>query len=102
MCRKHSRGTSSVQRLPITDTVRATELTAAAIDPEGWFSTGDLARMRNGALRIVGRSKELIVRSGFNVYPPEVEAVLNAHPDVTLSAVVGCAVPGNGNVVAFA
>ena len=57
--------------------------------------------MRDGALWIVGRSKELIIRSGFNVYPPEVEAVLNAHPDVTLSAVVGRAVPGNEEVVAF-
>ena len=80
---------------------RAPELTAAVIDAEGWFSTGDLARMRDGALWIVGRSKELIIRSGFNVYPPEVEAVLNAHPDVTLSAVVGRAVPGNEEVVAF-
>ena len=57
--------------------------------------------MQDGALWIVGRSKELIIRSGFNVYPPEVEAVLNAHPDVTLSAVVGRAVPGNEEVVAF-
>jgi long-chain acyl-CoA synthetase len=80
---------------------RAPDLTAAVIDAEGWFNTGDLARMRDGALWIVGRSKELIIRSGFNVYPPEVEAVLNAHPDVTLSAVVGCKVPGNEEVVAF-
>jgi acyl-CoA synthetase (AMP-forming)/AMP-acid ligase II len=57
--------------------------------------------MQDGALWIVGRSKELIIRSGFNVYPPEVEAVLNAHPDVTLSAVVGRRVPGNEEVVAF-
>jgi long-chain acyl-CoA synthetase len=80
---------------------RAPELTAAVVDAEGWFNTGDLARMEDGALFIVGRSKELIIRSGFNVYPPEVEAVLNAHPDVTLSAVVGRAVPGNEQVVAF-
>jgi long-chain acyl-CoA synthetase len=80
---------------------RALELTAAVIDPEGWFNTGDLARMEDGALWIVGRSKELIIRSGFNVYPPEVEAVLNAHPDVTLSAVVGRKVLGNEEVVAF-
>jgi long-chain acyl-CoA synthetase len=80
---------------------RAPDLTAAAIDAEGWFNTGDLARMQDGALWIVGRSKELIIRSGFNVYPPEVEAVLNAHPDVTLSAVVGRAAPGNEEVVAF-
>ena len=47
-----------------------------------------------GALFIVGRTKELIIRSGFNVYPVEVEAVLNAHPDITQSAVVGRTVAG--------
>jgi long-chain acyl-CoA synthetase len=80
---------------------RALDLTRAAIDEQGWFNTGDLARMQDGALWIVGRSKELIIRSGFNVYPAEVEAVLNSHPDVTLSAVVGRKVPGNEEVVAF-
>ena len=55
-------------------------LTAAAIDRDGWFNTGDLARFEGEALFIVGRTKELIIRSGFNVYPAEVEAVLNAHP----------------------
>ena len=50
---------------------------------------------------MVGRPKELIIRSGFNVYPPEVEAVLNAHPAVTQSAVVGRTVSGNEEVVAF-
>ena len=80
---------------------RAPELTAAAIDAEGWFNTGDLARMQDGALFIAGRSKELIIRSGFNVYPPEIEAVLNTHPEVSLSAVVGRSVPGNEEVVAF-
>ena len=59
---------------------RAPEATAAAIDGEGWFNTGDLARFEGEALFIVGRTKELIIRSGFNVYPAEVEAVLNAHP----------------------
>ena len=47
------------------------------------------AARADGALFIVGRTKELIIRSGFNVYPLEVEAVLNAHPAVTQSAVVG-------------
>ena len=50
---------------------------------------------------IVGRTKELIIRSGFNVYPAEVEAVLNAHPAVVQSAVVGRAVQGNEEVVAY-
>ncbi|MFN3297126.1 class I adenylate-forming enzyme family protein [Caldimonas sp.] len=77
-------------------------LTAETVDTDGWLHTGDLARMEaDGTLSIVGRSKELIIRSGFNVYPVEVEDVLNAHPDVVLSAVVGRPVPGNEEVVAF-
>ena len=80
---------------------RASELTAGAIDAAGWFNTGDLARFDGESLFILGRTKELIIRSGFNVYPPEVEAVLNAHPDVVQSAVVGQAVEGNEEVVAY-
>jgi len=56
----------------------------------------------DGALFIVGRTKELIIRSGFNVYPVEVEAALNSHPAVSQSAVVGRTVAdGNEEVVAF-
>jgi acyl-CoA synthetase (AMP-forming)/AMP-acid ligase II len=80
---------------------RAPEATAAAIDPEGWFNTGDLARFDGEALFIAGRTKELIIRSGFNVYPAEVEAVLNAHPAVAQSAVIGRAVDANEEVVAY-
>ena len=81
---------------------RNPQLTAEAIDAEGWLDTGDIARQdASGALFIVGRAKELIIRSGFNVYPAEVEAVLNAHPSVVHSAVVGRTVPGNEEVVAF-
>jgi long-chain acyl-CoA synthetase len=81
---------------------RAPEQTAAAIDRDGWFNTGDLARMSDeGNLYIEGRTKELIIRSGFNVYPAEVEAVLNAHEFVVQSAVVGRNVEGNEEVVAF-
>ena len=81
---------------------RNPELTAGVIDAHGWLDTGDIARQdASGALFIVGRAKELIIRSGFNVYPAEVEAVLNAHPAVVHSAVVGRAVPGNEEVVAF-
>ena len=54
-----------------------------------------------GELFIVGRTKEMIIRSGFNVYPAEVEAVLNAHDLVVQSAVVGRKVEGNEEVVAF-
>jgi long-chain acyl-CoA synthetase len=80
---------------------RAPRETAAAIDSEGWFNTRDLARMDNGHLFIVGRTKELIVRFGFNVYPAEVEAVLNSHPKVARSAVIGRTVKGDEEVVAF-
>jgi long-chain acyl-CoA synthetase len=80
---------------------RAPELTAKAIDSEGWFNTGDLARFDGDCLYIVGRTKEMIIRSGFNVYPAEVEAVLNSHKDVVQSAVVGRAISGNEEVVAF-
>jgi long-chain acyl-CoA synthetase len=80
---------------------RAPDLTAKAIDPDGWFNTGDLARFDGDCLFIVGRTKEMIIRSGFNVYPAEVEAVLNAHELVVQSAVIGRAVSGNEEVVAF-
>lgn len=81
---------------------RAPDQTAAAIDRDGWFNTGDLARTnREGNLYIEGRTKEMIIRSGFNVYPAEVEAVLNAHELVVQSAVVGRSVDGNEEVVAF-
>ncbi|ALK98754.1 hypothetical protein AB595_02385 [Massilia sp. WF1] len=77
--------------------------TAAVLSADGWLDTGDLARQDpDGALFIAGRSKELIIRSGFKVYPLEVETVLNAHPAVTQSAVVGRSLPdGNEEVVAF-
>ena len=69
---------------------------------DGWLKTGDIARIdADGALFIVGRSKELIIRSGFNVYPVEVEAVLNSHPAVSQSAVVGRVAADNEEVVAF-
>ncbi|HKH35520.1 MAG TPA: AMP-binding protein [Beijerinckiaceae bacterium] len=81
---------------------RDPEATAATITPDGWLRTGDLGRRdADGNLFLVGRSKELIIRSGFNVYPPEVETALNAHPDVVQSAVVGRRVSGNEEVVAF-
>jgi acyl-CoA synthetase (AMP-forming)/AMP-acid ligase II len=81
---------------------RSPEQTRAAVTADGWLKTGDLARQdADGALHIAGRSKELIIRSGFNVYPAEVEHVLNAHPQVVQSAVIGRAVEGNEEVIAF-
>lgn len=84
---------------------RSPDETAAAIDPEGWFNTRDLARIEAGNLFIVGRAKELIIRFGFNVYPAEVEAVLNSHPEIARSAVVGKPIvsqSGEEEVIAFA
>lgn len=66
------------------------EETAQVIDSDGWLRTGDLGKIdEQGNLHIVGRCKELIIRGGFNVYPPEVEAALNDHPDVIQCAVIG-------------
>jgi long-chain acyl-CoA synthetase len=80
---------------------RAPDLTAKAIDPDGWFDTGDLARFEGECLFIVGRTKEMIIRSGFNVYPAEIEAVISTHDAVVQCAVVGRPVAGNEEVVAF-
>ena len=77
--------------------------TAAALRPGLWLATGDLARQGpDGALFLLGRTKELIIRSGFNVYPVEVETALNAHPAVVQSAVIGRPLPdGEEEVLAF-
>lgn len=80
---------------------RAPEETAAVIDAEGWFNTRDLARFEDGNLFIVGRTKDLIIRSGFNVYPAEVEAVLNSHPAVAQSAVIGKMTDSEEQILAF-
>ncbi|WP_209425415.1 class I adenylate-forming enzyme family protein [Pararhodobacter sp. SW119] len=81
---------------------RAPEETAKVLDAAGWLRTGDLGRFdADGNLHVVGRSRELIIRSGFNVYPPEVEAALNDHPAVVQSAVVGRSLAGNEEVLAF-
>jgi long-chain acyl-CoA synthetase len=80
---------------------RAPEETAAAINADGWFNTRDLARMEDEHLFIVGRTKEMIVRFGFNVYPAEVEAILNSCPGVARSAVIGKTVGSEEEVIAF-
>jgi long-chain acyl-CoA synthetase len=83
---------------------RAPQETAAVINSEGWFNTRDLARLQDGYLFIEGRTKELIIRFGENVYPAEVEGVLNAHPSVMRSAVLGRTVEGTAGgeeIVAF-
>jgi long-chain acyl-CoA synthetase len=69
-------------------------------DADGWFRTGDIAYADpDGDLFLVDRTKELILVSGFNVYPREVEAVLETHPDVHEVAVIGVAHPYTGETV---
>ena len=69
-------------------------------DEEGWYATGDVAyEDDDGDLVLVDRRKELIIVSGFNVYPREVEDVVAAHPDVAEVAVVGVPHPYTGEAV---
>jgi acyl-CoA synthetase (AMP-forming)/AMP-acid ligase II len=82
---------------------RNPEATKLTLREGGWIATGDLASLLpNGEVAIVGRAKEMIIRSGFNVYPAEVEAAINSHPAVLQSAVAGRRTPdGNEEVIAF-
>lgn len=82
---------------------RDPQATAAVMREGGWYASGDLGEMHaDGALFVVGRLKEMIIRSGFNVYPAEVETALNTHPSVHRSAVVGRREDdGNEEIVAF-
>ncbi len=74
----------------ITEYYEQPDATAEAFTGDGWFRTGDLGELDEaGYLRIIGRSKELIITGGFNVYPREVEEHLLTHPDVKEVAVVG-------------
>ncbi|PLK22316.1 hypothetical protein C0V72_15570 [Porphyrobacter sp. TH134] len=69
---------------------KAPELTRDTVDAEGWLRTGDLGQIdRDGALHLLGRQKEMIIRSGFNVYPLEIEALVDEDPAVEQCAVLG-------------
>jgi acyl-CoA synthetase (AMP-forming)/AMP-acid ligase II len=82
--------------------LRDPQQTRAAVDAHGWLHTGDLGEFGpRGDLRIVGRLKEMIIRGGFNVYPAEIERVIAAFAGVAQCAVVGRAVPGDEEIVAF-
>jgi malonyl-CoA/methylmalonyl-CoA synthetase len=73
--------------------------TAEAFD-DGWYRTGDIARVdEDGYVRILGRTKELVISGGFNVYPAEVEDVLAEHPGVAQVAVTGTPSAEWGEVV---
>lgn len=66
------------------------EKTAEVLDSEGWMHTGDLAVMReDGYCTIVGRSKDMVIRGGENIYPREIEEFLYTHPDIQDVQVVG-------------
>jgi long-chain acyl-CoA synthetase len=74
--------------------------TAEVLDAEGWLHTGDVGIVDDeGNLYLVDRVKDIIIVSGFNVYPAEVEEVLAAHPAVAQCAVVGVAHPYSGEAV---
>ena len=76
------------------------EKTAEELRPDGWFITGDLGRIdADGYVQIVGRAKDLVITGGFNVYPIEVEMVLDEQPGVLESAVVGLPHPDFGEAV---
>ncbi len=70
---------------------RQPDKTSASFSADGWFKTGDLGfREKDGYITLCGRSKDLIISGGLNIYPPEVERVLAEHPSVAACAVIGC------------
>ncbi|NGM45018.1 malonyl-CoA synthase [Rhodobacter sp. SGA-6-6] len=76
------------------------EKTAEELRPDGWFITGDIGRRdAEGYVQIVGRAKDLVISGGFNIYPVEVEAELDAQPGVLESAVIGLPHPDFGEAV---
>jgi malonyl-CoA/methylmalonyl-CoA synthetase len=76
------------------------EKTAEELLPDGWFITGDMARMdEDGYVTIVGREKDLVITGGFNVYPKEVESLIDDLPGVLESAVIGVPHPDFGEAV---
>ena len=79
---------------------RMPEKTKEEFTADGWFKTGDVGRIdERGYVTIVGRSKDLVITGGYNVYPAEVEALLNEMPGVAESAVIGVPHPDFGEAV---
>ncbi len=79
---------------------RMPDKTAEELGPEGWFTTGDLGAIdTDGYVTIVGRGKDLVISGGYNVYPKEVEQVLDAAPGVVETAVIGVPHPDFGEGV---
>ncbi|OLS59470.1 long-chain-fatty-acid--CoA ligase FadD2 [Pseudomonas putida] len=76
------------------------DASAEALDAEGWFKTGDIAVIDpDGFTRIVDRKKDMIIVSGFNVYPNEIEDVVMAHPKVAACAAIGVPDERSGEAV---
>jgi len=76
------------------------EATARVLSRDGWLRTGDIAVVdEDGHLYMVDRAKDLIIVSGFNVFPAEVEGVLASHPDIAEVSVIGTAHPHTGEAV---
>jgi malonyl-CoA/methylmalonyl-CoA synthetase len=79
---------------------RQPEKTNESFSADGWFKTGDLGYLEaDGYLTLRGRSKDLIISGGLNIYPPEVERVLMEHPAIDTCAVIGCPDPEWGERV---
>ncbi|MGH3443548.1 MAG: long-chain-fatty-acid--CoA ligase [Nitriliruptorales bacterium] len=76
------------------------EATAEVLTADGWLRTGDIGILdADGDLHLVDRTDDLVIVSGFNVYPREIEEVLHEHPDVAAAAVVGVSHPCSGEAV---
>jgi malonyl-CoA/methylmalonyl-CoA synthetase len=79
---------------------RMPEKTHEEFTSDGWFKTGDVGRIAaDGYVTIVGRSKDLIISGGYNVYPAEIEGVINEMPGIAESAVIGVPHPDFGEAV---
>jgi long-chain acyl-CoA synthetase len=84
----------------MTEYYRQPQLTAERITPDGWLRSGDLLRRdEEGYYFVVGRLSEMIIRSGVNIAPAEIESELIAHPDIADAAVVGIPDPRSGEAV---
>lgn len=76
------------------------EATAQAITADGWFKTGDYAQIGcDGYVRIVDRKKDMVIVSGFKVFPSEIEELVNSHPEVFESAAIGIPNEKSGELV---
>ena len=76
------------------------DATAECLDEDGWFRTGDVAKVQpDGFIKICDRLKDMILVSGFNVYPNEIEGVVSTHPDIIECAVIGIPDEKSGEAV---